>query len=79
MRNLDELLSMACYARDRVNPYLFSYSLSVAILHRPDTRHLDIPSFLQSFPEKFVDGQTFVRAREEAFVVENENLRVCEL
>lgn len=69
MRNIDDLQSVAVYARDRVNPYLFNYALSVAILHRPDTQSLDLPSFIQSFPDKYVDSKVFARAREEANIV----------
>ncbi|CAH0557366.1 unnamed protein product [Brassicogethes aeneus] len=69
MRNVEELLSVAVYTRDRANPYLFNYALSVALLHRPDTQELDIPSFIFSFPDKYVDSKVFNRAREEATVV----------
>ncbi|KAJ8971928.1 hypothetical protein NQ314_000471 [Rhamnusium bicolor] len=69
MRNVDDLLSVAVYARERVNPYLFNYALSVALLHRPDTQDLDLPSFIRSFPDKYVDAKVFSQAREEAVVV----------
>ncbi|KAJ3650840.1 hypothetical protein Zmor_016918 [Zophobas morio] len=69
MRNVDDLLSVATYARDRVNPYLFNYALSVAILHRPDTQDIDLPTFIESFPDKYVDAKVFAKAREEATVV----------
>lgn len=69
MKDVDDLLAMAVYARERVNPYLFNYCLSVAILHRPDTQNLDIPSFMQTFPDKYLDSKVFVRAREEITVV----------
>lgn len=69
MRNVDDLLSVAVYTRDRVNPYLFNYCLSVALLHRPDTQDLDLPSFIHSFPDKYVDSKVFAKAREEATVV----------
>ncbi|XP_061400199.1 phenoloxidase 2-like [Musca vetustissima] len=69
MRTVDDLLSVAVYARDRVNPYLFNYALSVALLHREDTKGLDLPSFAQNFPDKFVDSQVFRQVREEATVV----------
>ncbi|TMW39359.1 hypothetical protein DOY81_015561, partial [Sarcophaga bullata] len=39
------------------------------LLHRPDTKGLDLPSFAQNFPEKFVDSQVFRQVREEATVV----------
>ncbi|KAK4878034.1 hypothetical protein RN001_010540 [Aquatica leii] len=69
MRDVDDLQSMAVYARDRVNPYLFNYALSVALLHRPDTQGLNLPSFMQSFPDKFIDTQVLNQAREEANIV----------
>jgi tyrosinase len=69
MRNVDDLVSVAVYARDRVNPYLFNYALSVAILHRPDTQDVDLPSFIESFPDKYVDAKVFAQAREQATVV----------
>ncbi|KAK4873335.1 hypothetical protein RN001_015364 [Aquatica leii] len=68
-KTLDEFQSLAAYCRDRVNPYLFNYCLSVAILHRKDTRGMDIPSFMETFPDKYVDSQVFAKAREEANIV----------
>ncbi|KAK9503580.1 hypothetical protein O3M35_010109 [Rhynocoris fuscipes] len=69
MRSLDDFMSASVYCRDRLNPFLFNYALSVAILHRPDTKRLPIPSLCQVFPEKFMDGAIFSRAREEANIV----------
>uniref|UniRef100_A0A034V716 tyrosinase n=1 Tax=Bactrocera dorsalis TaxID=27457 RepID=A0A034V716_BACDO len=69
VRSIDDLQSVAVYARDRLNPYLFNYALSVALLHRPDTKGLDLPSFAQNFPDKFVDSRVFRQVREEATVV----------
>ena len=48
---------------------MFNYALSVAILHRPDTKDLDLPLFVETFPSKFIDSRSFGRAREEANVV----------
>ncbi|KAF5280175.1 hypothetical protein FQR65_LT15038 [Abscondita terminalis] len=69
MRTVDDLQSMAVYARDRVNPYLFNYALSVALLHRPDTQGVNLPSFMESFPDKFIDTQILSQAREDANIV----------
>lgn len=44
-KTISELQSVAAYSRDRVNPQLFVYAFSVALLHRPDTKNLDIPLF----------------------------------
>ncbi|KAI4454575.1 larval storage protein/phenoloxidase [Holotrichia oblita] len=56
-RNVKELLSIATYAHDRVNPYLFIYCFSVALIHRPDTKGLKIPNQIQTFPDKYLDSQ----------------------
>nr|CAH7714652.1 unnamed protein product [Callosobruchus chinensis] len=69
MRSVDDLLSVAVYTRDRVNPYLFNYALSVALLHRPDTQDLDLPSFIRTFPDKYLDSKVFGKARENATIV----------
>uniref|UniRef100_A0A336MA48 CSON014281 protein n=1 Tax=Culicoides sonorensis TaxID=179676 RepID=A0A336MA48_CULSO len=69
MRNVDDLLSCAAFARDRVNPQLFHYALAVALLHRNDTKDLAIPSLIESFPHKFVDSKVLGKLREETFVV----------
>lgn len=52
-----------------MNAQLFNYALSVAILHRKDTKDLDLPLFVESFPNKFIDSRAFVNARQEASVV----------
>ncbi|XP_043289152.1 uncharacterized protein [Venturia canescens] len=69
MRTYSDLLSIAVYCRDRLNPNLFIYALSVALLHREDTRNLPIPPLAEIFPDKYVDGGIFSRAKEEANVV----------
>ncbi|CAG9825513.1 unnamed protein product [Phaedon cochleariae] len=74
LRTKDDLMAVAVYARERVNPYLFIYAFSVALLHREDTKHLNIPSIVSSFPEKFVQNQVIGVARQEVSVVP-ENLQ----
>lgn len=76
MRNIDDLVSMSAACRERVNPYLFNYALSVAILHRPDTRNLQVPPLLEAFPDKFVDGAIFNKARRESEIFPSGS-RVC--
>lgn len=75
LRTIDDLQSIAVYARDRLNPFLFNYALSVALLHRPDTKGLNLPLFSESFPEKYVESTVFSKAREEAVIV-NEGSRM---
>ncbi|KAK0083003.1 hypothetical protein PV326_006914 [Microctonus aethiopoides] len=69
MRTVEDFLSVAVYSRDRLNPNLFIYALSVAILHRPDTKDMAIPPLTEVFPDKYVDSGIFSRAKEEANVV----------
>ncbi|KAF7994702.1 hypothetical protein HCN44_004174 [Aphidius gifuensis] len=69
MKTYDDFLSVAAYSRDRLNPNMFIYCLSVAILHRPDTKNLTIPSLCEVFPDKYLDGAIFSRAREEANLI----------
>ncbi|XP_046387012.1 phenoloxidase 1-like [Ischnura elegans] len=69
MRTYEDFLAVSVYARDRINANMFVYALSVAILHRPDTRGVELPPLYEMFPDKYVDGGLFARAREEASVV----------
>lgn len=68
-KSIGELQSLAAFTRDRVNSQLFNYALSVTLLHRPDTKNLDVPLFSGVFPDKFIDSRVFERAREEATIV----------
>ncbi|XP_015437253.1 PREDICTED: phenoloxidase 2-like [Dufourea novaeangliae] len=69
MRTYEDFLSVAVYCRDRVNAQMFIYALSVAILHRPDTKDLPVPPLSEVFPDKYIDGAIFTRVREEANLV----------
>lgn len=68
-RTIDDLISTAAYVRDRINPQLFSYALSVVTLHRKDTKGVDIPNYVETFPDKFVDPRAIRQAREDLNVV----------
>ncbi|KAJ8679160.1 hypothetical protein QAD02_014947 [Eretmocerus hayati] len=69
MRTIDDLVSLTAYCRDRVNSQMFIYCLSVAIIHRPDTKHLQLPQLHEIFPDKFIDGAAIARAKEEANII----------
>nr|WJJ70399.1 venom protein U-MPTX.15-39 [Megalopyge opercularis] len=69
MRDIDDLMSISSYCQMNINPYMFNYCLSVAILHRPDTKGINLPTFVEVFPDKFMDPKVFRRAREVATVV----------
>ena len=38
-------------------------------MHRPDTKDLDLPSYVQHFPDKFVDSSVMQKVREEAAIL----------
>lgn len=67
--SFDEFLSVSAYCRDRINPYLFNYALSSAVMHRSDTRNVTLPSHAELFPNLYIDPTVLGRAREEAMVV----------
>lgn len=69
-KSVDELLSLAAYCRDRTNPYMFIYALSVVVIHKPETRGLELPSHAEMFPSLYMDSSVFNRAREESEVVQ---------
>jgi tyrosinase len=62
---VDDLLTMAVYLRDEINTELFNYSLSVALLHRKDTRGVKIPSLIETFPYKFLHPNIIQRAKRD--------------
>lgn len=76
--NPDMLFAMAAYCRDRLNGPLFQYSLSVALQHRPDTVNVPVPSFLELFPDRFIEASTFPQLLEEGRIV-NQGDRVSSI
>ncbi|XP_053676143.1 phenoloxidase 8 [Anopheles nili] len=77
--DVQTLMSVASYCRDRLNPVLFQYSLAVAVQHRPDTKDVNIPSIVSLFPDQFVDPAVFPKLREEGTVVQQENRMVIDI
>ncbi|XP_059608144.1 phenoloxidase 2-like [Phlebotomus argentipes] len=65
----EDLLACAVYARERVNPYLFVYTFSVAMTHREDTKDILLPDCLLAFPTKFLPKSTMAEAKELCYVV----------
>lgn len=68
-KSLDQLLLYAVYCRDQVNPVLFNYALTIAVLNREDTKDVILPSAVETFPDRFFRGTVFSKAREELTVV----------
>lgn len=62
---VDELEAVAVFVRDHVNPPLFTYALCVTLLNRTDCQDFLLPTAVEMFPDKFVDGRAFRGVREE--------------
>ncbi|ETN67213.1 prophenoloxidase [Anopheles darlingi] len=77
--DVQSLMSVATFCRDRLNAVLFQYSLSVAIQHREDTKNVNIPSIVSLFPDQFVDPSVFPKLREEGAAVQQENRMVVDI
>nr|AAL37426.1 prophenol oxidase [Aedes aegypti] len=65
----DTLCAVASYCRDRLNGPLFQYALSVALQHRTDTAEIPVPSFLELFPDRFIEASAFPQLQEEGRIV----------
>nr|QOQ34392.1 prophenoloxidase 2-2 [Sogatella furcifera] len=66
IKNLEDFVSCSAYCRQNMNPLLFNYAYSVALLHRNDTKGFDLPPLHEFFPDKFIDYGIFSKARMEA-------------
>ncbi|XP_014229579.1 phenoloxidase 2-like [Trichogramma pretiosum] len=77
LKSVDDLMAFAAYARERVNPALFAYAYSAALLHRPDTKNLVLPPVSEIFPHNFVDAQTIAEAKESADILASPSDRVA--
>ncbi|PSN36662.1 Hemocyanin A chain [Blattella germanica] len=53
----ETFLRTACWARDRVNEGVFTYALSVAAIHREDTRGIVLPPAYEIYPHLFVNSE----------------------
>jgi hypothetical protein len=70
----DTFIRTACYVRDRVNEGQFVYALSVAVLHREDTRGMVLPPPYEVYPHLFVNSNVIhaaytAKMRQEAATV----------
>lgn len=63
--SVEVLESLAVFIRDHINPPLFTYTLSVTLLNRTDSQDFLLPSAIEMYPDKFLDGKAFRGVREE--------------
>ncbi|GJQ73639.1 hypothetical protein Trydic_g13982 [Trypoxylus dichotomus] len=71
-KDLDTLYRTACWARLFMNGGLFVYSLSVALVHRPDTYMINLPPIYEIYPNYFYNVDVIRKAQEarKAYVEE---------
>jgi hypothetical protein len=61
-KDWDTFHKTACWARDHFNEGQFIYALSVATLHRADTRGIRLPPAYETYPHLFVTSQVIHEA-----------------
>lgn len=67
--SFDNLVKVANYGRDNINPNLFNYAFSMAILNRSESKNTLLLSPAEVFPDKFFSAPLFQEAIEELAVV----------
>lgn len=66
-KDLDELLSLAVYCRDRINSELFVYSYYTVLSHRDDTHNFELPQIYEINPHKFFNKNILDQFRTAPF------------
>ncbi|KAL1462945.1 hypothetical protein WDU94_014744 [Cyamophila willieti] len=56
----------ACFARDQINEGQFVYAFYTAVVHRPDTKYLALPSISEVYPQLFVKASAIKKAQDAA-------------
>lgn len=67
--SFDNLVKVANYGRDNVNPNLFNYAFSVALLNRSDSKDTLLLSPAEVFPDKFFPAPLFQEVIQELATV----------
>nr|WJJ70400.1 venom protein U-MPTX.15-34 [Megalopyge opercularis] len=65
---MQDFLSTCVFTRANLNPQLFNYCYSIALMHRSDTKKVPIQNFAETFPSKFIESKVFTKAREVSAV-----------
>ncbi|CAG4955903.1 unnamed protein product [Parnassius apollo] len=62
-KDFSTLYKTAVYLRNKVNEGLFVYTLSVVLLHRPDTQGIVVPPIFEVFPSYFHNAEIMTTAQ----------------
>lgn len=61
--DFETFIKTACWLRERINPGMFVYSLTVAVLHRNDCRGITLPAPYEIYPFYFVNSDVIHKAQ----------------
>lgn len=61
-KDFDTFYNTAVWMRFHVNEYMYLYALSVAILHRPDTKNIRLPPVYEVLPQYFFNEEVIHKA-----------------
>lgn len=62
-KDYDTFYNTAVWARFNVNEHMFNYMLALAIIHRPDTKHIRLPNLYEIIPHYFFNEDVIERAQ----------------
>nr|Q95P08.1 RecName: Full=Hemocyanin subunit A; Flags: Precursor [Scutigera coleoptrata]CAC69246.1 hemocyanin subunit A [Scutigera coleoptrata] len=63
--DFEHFIQRADVLRHRINEDMFMYALNVAVLHRKDTRGVQVPRIHKIYPDKFLKQDILVEVREK--------------
>ncbi|XP_049803476.1 hexamerin-like isoform X2 [Schistocerca nitens] len=61
-KDFETFIKTAIWAREHLNEALFVYSLTVAVLHREDTKDVTLPAPYEIYPQLFVNAEVIQKA-----------------
>ncbi|KMR05257.1 Hexamerin [Lasius niger] len=61
-KDFDTFYNTAVWARFHMNEYMYIYVLSVAVLHRPDTKNIRVPPAYEVVPQYFFNEEVMHKA-----------------
>ncbi|XP_033212250.1 uncharacterized protein LOC117169851 [Belonocnema kinseyi] len=61
-KNFETFYNTAVWARFNMNEEMYKYVLAVAIIHRPDTKHIRLPNLYEIWPHHFFNEDVIFRA-----------------
>lgn len=61
-KTFETFYKTAVWARFNINEMMFTYSLSVAVIHRPDTKYIKLPPLYEVLPNLFFNDDVMQKA-----------------